>query len=42
MPGVEWNGDVASMGDMGKAAWFEDSESSIMCLDDGFPGERVG
>jgi predicted enzyme related to lactoylglutathione lyase len=42
MPGVEWNDDVASMGDMGKAAWFKDSENNILCLDDGFPGERVG
>ena len=37
MPGVEWNGDVASMGDMGKAAWFKDSEGNILCIDDGFP-----
>jgi catechol 2,3-dioxygenase-like lactoylglutathione lyase family enzyme len=42
MPGVEWKDDVASMGDMGKAAWFKDSENNILCLDDGFPGERVG
>jgi predicted enzyme related to lactoylglutathione lyase len=37
MPGVEWDGDVASMGSMGKAAWFKDSENNILCLDDGFP-----
>ena len=37
MPGVEWNDDVASMGDMGKAAWFKDSEDNILCIDDGFP-----
>jgi predicted enzyme related to lactoylglutathione lyase len=37
MPGVEWNSGVASMGDMGKAAWFKDSEGNILCLDDGFP-----
>lgn len=37
MPGVEWSGDVASMGDMGKAAWFKDSENNILCIDDGFP-----
>ncbi len=42
MPGVEWDDDVASMGDVGKAAWFKDSENNILCLDDGFPGERVG
>jgi catechol 2,3-dioxygenase-like lactoylglutathione lyase family enzyme len=41
MPGVEWHDDVASMGDMGKAAWFKDSENNILCIDDGFPGERV-
>ena len=41
LPGVEWNDDVASMGDMGKAAWFKDSENNILCIDDGFPGERV-
>jgi len=37
MPGVTWNGDVASLGDMGKAAWFKDSEDNILCIDDGFP-----
>ena len=37
MPGVEWNDDVASMGEMGKAAWFKDSEGNILCIDDGFP-----
>jgi predicted enzyme related to lactoylglutathione lyase len=41
MPGVDWNDDVASMGDMGRAAWFKDSENNILCIDDGFPGERV-
>ena len=39
MPGVSWANNVASMGDMGKAAWFKDSESNILCIDDGFPGE---
>ena len=39
MPGVEWNGGVASMGAMGKAAWFKDSEGNILCVDDGFPGD---
>ena len=42
MPGVEWNNDVASMGDMGKAAWFKDSENNILCIDDGFPVEGIG
>jgi predicted enzyme related to lactoylglutathione lyase len=40
MPGVEWNDDVASMGGMGKAAWFKDSENNILCIDDGFPEEQ--
>jgi predicted enzyme related to lactoylglutathione lyase len=42
MPGVDWDDDVASMGGMGKAAWFRDSENNILCIDDGFPGEQVG
>jgi catechol 2,3-dioxygenase-like lactoylglutathione lyase family enzyme len=42
LPGVEWEGDVASMGDMGRAAWFKDSEDNVLCIDDGFPGEQVG
>jgi predicted enzyme related to lactoylglutathione lyase len=37
MPGVEWKDDVASMGGMGKAAWFKDSEGNTLCLDDGMP-----
>ena len=37
MPGVEWDDGVASMGEMGKAAWFKDSEGNILCLDSGFP-----
>jgi predicted enzyme related to lactoylglutathione lyase len=34
MPGVTWDGDVATMQGMGRAAWFKDSEGNIMCLDD--------
>lgn len=34
MPGVTWDGDVATMEGMGCAAWFKDSEGNIMCLDD--------
>lgn len=34
MPGVRWDGDVATMEGMGHAAWFKDSEGNIMCLDD--------
>lgn len=33
MPGVEWNDQIASMGEMGRAAWFKDSEGNILCLD---------
>ena len=38
MPGVTWDGDVASMEGMGRAAWFKDSEGNIMCLDDATTG----
>jgi catechol 2,3-dioxygenase-like lactoylglutathione lyase family enzyme len=34
MPGVTWDGDVATMEGLGKAAWFKDSEGNIMCIDD--------
>jgi catechol 2,3-dioxygenase-like lactoylglutathione lyase family enzyme len=34
MPGVTWDGDVASMKDLGHAAWFKDSEDNILCIDD--------
>lgn len=34
MPGVTWDGDIASLEGMGKAAWFTDSEGNIMCIDD--------
>ena len=37
MPGVEWNGQVATMPGMGKAAWVKDSEGNIMCVDEGEP-----
>lgn len=37
MPGVSWDGDIASMGDMGHAAWFKDSEDNILCIDDMMP-----
>jgi catechol 2,3-dioxygenase-like lactoylglutathione lyase family enzyme len=35
MPGVEWNGVVASIPGMGSAAWFKDSEGNTLCIDDG-------
>jgi hypothetical protein len=30
---VEWKGSVAVAPEMGKAAWFKDSEGNILCLD---------
>jgi predicted enzyme related to lactoylglutathione lyase len=33
MPGTQWDGEIASMGGMGRAAWFRDSEGNIMCID---------
>ena len=34
LPGITWNGDIASAGDMGKMAWFKDSEDNVLCIDD--------
>jgi predicted enzyme related to lactoylglutathione lyase len=34
MPGVDWDGDIAKIPGMGRAAWFTDSEGNIMCIDD--------
>lgn len=34
MPGVEWRGEVAMIPEMGKAAWFKDSEGDILCIDE--------
>ena len=33
MPGVRWDGEIASIEGMGRAAWFKDSEGNIMCVD---------
>jgi predicted enzyme related to lactoylglutathione lyase len=33
MPGVEWDGEIATLPGMGRAAWFKDSEGNIMCVD---------
>lgn len=33
MPGVRWDGEIASMPGLGRAAWFKDSEGNIMCVD---------
>ena len=34
MPGLTWDGDIATIPEMGRAAWFKDSEDNIMCIDD--------
>jgi predicted enzyme related to lactoylglutathione lyase len=34
MPGVRWEGEIASMEGMGRAAWFKDSEGNTMCIDE--------
>ena len=34
LPGTSWDGDIASMEGIGKAAWFTDSEGNILCIDD--------
>ena len=33
LPGVEWDGEIATLPGLGKAAWFRDSEGNIMCVD---------
>jgi hypothetical protein len=37
MPGVQWDGEIASLPDLGRAAWFKDSEGNIMCIDQPAP-----
>jgi predicted enzyme related to lactoylglutathione lyase len=34
MPGVTWDGEIASVEGMGRAAWFKDSEGNTMCIDE--------
>ncbi len=34
MPDAEWDGEVATLGGMMKAAWFTDTEGNTMCLDE--------
>jgi len=38
MPGVDWDGEIASIEGMGRAAWFRDSEGNIMCVDEAASG----
>ena len=33
MPGVRWDGVIASIEGLGRAAWFRDSEDNILCVD---------
>ena len=33
LPGVTWDGEIAILEGMGRAAWFKDSEGNIMCID---------
>ena len=34
LPGTTWDGEIASMEGMGRAAWFKDSEGNTMCIDE--------
>ena len=38
MPGVQWDGVIASMAGLGRAAWFKDSEGNTMCIDQASAG----
>jgi predicted enzyme related to lactoylglutathione lyase len=38
MPGVEWEGEIARLPGMGRAAWFKDSEGNTMCVDQNSAG----
>src|SRR5215207_7392208 len=33
LPDVQWDGEIASMAGLGRAAWFKDSEGNAMCID---------
>lgn len=37
LPGARWDGEIATLEGMGRAAWFRDSEGNIMCVDQEFP-----
>ena len=32
-PGVRWDGVIATMDGLGRAAWFRDSEANVLCVD---------
>lgn len=33
LPGIAWDGEIATLPDVGRAAWFSDTEGNIMCID---------
>jgi predicted enzyme related to lactoylglutathione lyase len=33
LPGVEWDGVIARLAGIGRAAWFRDSEGNVLCVD---------
>ena len=33
LPGVRWDGVIASIEGLGRSAWFRDSEDNILCVD---------
>jgi predicted enzyme related to lactoylglutathione lyase len=37
MPGVTWDGEIASLEGLGRAAWFKDSEGNTLCVDQEVP-----
>jgi predicted enzyme related to lactoylglutathione lyase len=37
MPGVRWDGEIASLEGLGRAAWFKDSGGNIICIDQEIP-----
>jgi len=38
LPGIQWDGEIASLPGVGRAAWFKDSEGNIMCIDQAATG----
>jgi hypothetical protein len=34
---VRWDGEIASLEGLGRAAWFKDSEGNIICIDQEIP-----
>ncbi|MCU1615336.1 MAG: Glyoxalase/bleomycin resistance protein/dioxygenase [Frankiales bacterium] len=38
MPGVTWDGEIAVLPGLGKAAWFKDSENNTLCVDQDLRG----